>query len=128
MAAETAYIGGFCQKAVRQFALDAEAVALDVGDLEIRIDRDDRGEWRQGCRRASRWIGEVAVLELHRLDEGWIVQHREEDVAVGTIVEDAVAAPDGGFVVVKRRPGESEARREQVLRIVETPWSAGRHR
>src|SRR5207247_1010960 len=95
-----------------------------VWRIQVRIERIDGPKGRLRRRPALRRVGQIAVLELDRLQIGWVVQRPEEDVAVRTIEEEAQSAANRSLVV-EWRPGKSEPRSEQVLPRVEASRRAG---
>ena len=89
--------------------LNAEAPVEDARNLEIdRVRIGDRG--REGRRRATGGVVDVCALDGLLLDEGRVVDGRENEVALGAFIEDTEAATDDGFLLAVDVIGETDAR------------------
>src|SRR3989440_8412065 len=108
-----AYIGHLEKNAPRHLALYAQAVTRGPRNLQMRINRRHPQERRSPGGAAGR-VGYVAILECRGLDKWREVELRENDVALGFVVEETNATADGRAVVAERRIRETEAWSEQV--------------
>src|ERR1700726_441319 len=98
MMTNVADVGGFEQHALGQFALDSQAELIDVGVFQGWIDGANASLKPRVVRRTCADVAEVGEVELHVLKEWLDVDLAEGDVAFSAVVEDSVAATDGGLI------------------------------
>src|SRR5713101_2709876 len=106
--------------------LQAKAVLHGVGILELRVYRAQTKNCRGSCR-ASGNVRQIGVVEGHRSQKRHHPRLREDDVALGLVVENAKAAANDRLVIIEGRKGKTEARREVVLSAIEAARSSRRH-
>ena len=105
------------EEAPRQFGLEAEVEGVDYRNLQVRIDAAaaDRSGQRHG---GAAGIRKIAALILAGEGVGRQVELREDQVALGAIVEGTEAAAEGELPVTERIPREAETRHGEHLRVI----------
>ena len=111
---ETPDVGRFDEDARRQFLLHAQTEIHRVGRHQARVGRQQRAV---GHERRAAQVQQVLVLVLRLLAEGRVLARALRDVAAPDVVEDAEAAAQRRPVVVERRIGEAETRRDAERRF-----------
>ena len=115
--AYVADIGGLHQEPHGQLLLDAKAVLVDVGVLEVGVDGGDGALEPGVIGGAAADVVQVGVVELDVLQKGLQVDLTEADVAFRAVVEDAEAAAHGGLSI--GGVGEAEPWTESAVHGVE---------